>query len=143
MNVDIEVVFTPPDLIQRMHAYPSVLHREMEATMKKALYHTQGSVPPYPPARPESSYIRTGTLGRSIGLGGRADIYEVRRIGAGYEAVLGTRLGYAPYVIGENQAFMHKGRWWTIKTVAEKATPGIMRLFEEMAKRMAAYLEGR
>lgn len=141
MNIDVR--FNPPDLIQRFQRYPDKLREELETTMEKALYHTQGSVPPYPPARPESSYVRTGTLGRSIGLGGRADIYEVKRIGSGYEARLGTRLTYAPYVISsERQAWMHQGRWWTMKTVAEKAKPGIIRLFQAMTERLAAYLEG-
>ena len=140
----IEIRFNPPDLVQRMQQYPQKLNQEMERTMKQSLAHVQGSVPPYPPARPDSSYIRTGTLGRSIGLGGKAEIYEVNRIGAGYEARLGTNLSYAPYVIGPNdQATQHKGRWWTMKTVIEKARPGVERLFEGMAKRLASFLEGR
>jgi len=126
-----------------MRKYPSQLAREMERTMKQSLVHVQGSVLPYPPPPPSSSYIRTGTLGRSIGLGGRADIYEVKRIGGGYEARLGTRLEYAPYVIGEQQAGVHSGRWWTMKTVAGKARPGIERLFVAMSKRLARYLDGR
>lgn len=141
---EIEVRFTPPDLPQRMMRYPKELEREMEKTMKQSLAHVQGSVPPYPAASPDSSYVRTGTLGRSIGLGGRAEIYEVKKIGGGYEARLGTNLSYAPYVIGpEDQAAQHKGRWWTMKTVAEKARPGIERLFEAMSERLVAFLGGR
>lgn len=143
-QIDIEVTFDPPDLPQRMRNYPDKLEREMEQTMKQTLLRVQGSVPQYPSPPSGSSYVRTGTLGRSIGLGGQADIYETRRIGGGYEARLGTRLDYAPYVIGDNeQAWMHKGRWWTLKSVAEKAKPGIERLFEAMSKRLAAFLEGR
>ena len=143
MNVTIEVKFTPSNLAQRMQKYPKELEREMEKTMKQSLVHIQGSVPAYPPPPPGSSYIRTGTLGRSIGIGGRAEIYEVKRIGGGYEARLGTRLSYAPYVIGEDQASMHAGRWWTMKTVASKATPGIERLFRAMSERLVAYLGGK
>jgi len=144
MTTEIEVRITPPDLIQRMHRYPQQLNQEMERTIKQALAHTQGSVPPYPAPPPGSSYVRTGTLGRTIGLGGRADIYETRRVGAGYEARLGTRLDYAPYVIGpETQAAPHRGRWWTMRTVLEKAMPGIERLYEAAANRMVAFLEGR
>lgn len=142
-NITIEVKFTPPDLPQRMQKYPKQLEREMEKTMKQSLVHVQGSVPPYPPASADSSYIRTGTLGRSIGLGGRAEIYEVKRIGGGYEARLGTRLSYAPYVIGADQAAQHAGRWWTMKTVASKARPGIERLFKAMSERLAVYLGGK
>lgn len=140
---DITIKFTPPDLIQRMSRYPDRLKDEMEKTTRAALAHTQGSVPQYPPPPPGSSYVRTGTLGRSIGLGGRADVYEVRPIGRGYEATLGTRLSYAPQVIGDGtQERPHRGRWWTVKTIAEKARPGIERLYEAMARRMVAFLGG-
>ena len=49
---NIEVRFNPPDLPQRMKHYPQKLQQEMERTMKESLIHVQGSVPPYPPARP-------------------------------------------------------------------------------------------
>ena len=114
---NIEVRFNPPDLPQRMKHYPQKLQQEMERTMKESLIHVQGSVPPYPPARPTSRYIRTGTLGRSIGLGGRADIYEVRKIGGGYEARLGTNLSYAPAVIGTESPL----RW--IHDITEQIQP--------------------
>jgi len=139
---EINIKFTPPDLIPRMQRYPDRLKSEMEKTTTAALAHTQGSVPQYPAARPSSSYVRTGTLGRSIGLGGRADIYEVRAIGSGYEGKLGTNLEYAPPVIGDgSQTAFFKGRgWWTVATILEKAKPGIMRLYEAMAKRMVDFL---
>lgn len=142
---EIHVKFTPPDLIQRMHRYPDRLKVEMEKTTTQALAHTQGSVPSYPPARPSSSYVRTGTLGRTIGLGGRADIYEVRPLsGAGYEATLGTNVEYAPPVIGDGSqwAFFKARGWWTMMTVLERAKPGIERLYEAMARRMVEFLGG-
>lgn len=146
MTTEIEITFKPPDLVRRMHRYPDKLREEMERTMNQSLKHVQGSVPGYPPAVPTSSYVRTGTLGRTIGAGGgQADIYEVKGIGAGYEARLGTRLEYAPYVIGpDDQKPLFKARgWWTMRTVLEKAKPGVERLFEAMARRMANYLGGR
>lgn len=144
MADEIEIIFRPPDLIRRMERYPDKLREEMEKTTKAALIHLQGSVPGYPAADPASSYRRTGTLGRSIGLGGQAEIYEVRSIGAGYEAQLGTRLEYAPYVIGsQSQTAVHRARgWWTMRTVLEKAKPGITRLYRKMGKRMVSFLEG-
>ena len=66
------------------------------------------------------------------------------KIGGGYEARLGTNLSYAPAVIGtESQQPAFRGRWWTMKTVMEKAKPGIERLFEAMAGRLVGFLEGR
>lgn len=145
MTTEIEITFKPPDLVRRMQRYPDKLREEMEKTMNQSLKHVQGSVPPYPPAAPTSSYRRTGTLGRSIGLGGQAEIYEVKRLGAGYEARLGTRLHYATQVIGpDDQKPLFKARgWWTMRAVREKARPGVERLFEAMGRRLATYLGGR
>ena len=129
MTDSIELRITPPDLVPRMRRYPEKLQSEMERTMKQSLAHLQGSVPEYPAADPSSSYVRTGTLGRSIGLGGRAKF--------------GTRLSYAPYVIdADRQARMHSGRWWTLQSVLGRAQPGIMRLFEAMTRRMVEFLGG-
>lgn len=143
----IEIKFTPPDLPQRLSGYSRQLDKEAAHTMKQALYHAQGSVPAYPPAVPESRYVRTYTLGRSVGLGGsgQAQIFEVKKLGsASYEGRLGTRVIYAQYVIGENQRPLFKGRgWWTMKTVAERASKGITRLYEQMLDRLAKWIEGR
>ena len=141
----ITITINPPDLIQRMRRYPDELRDEMEKSTRAALAHVQGSVPSYPPARPESRYRRTGTLGRSIGSGGgRAAIYTVEAIGGGYEGTLGTRLEYAPQVIGpDDQTPFFAGRgWWTLDAALERAEPGIERIYEHMCKRMAARLDG-
>ena len=68
----------------------------------------------YPPPPPNSSYRRTGTLGKSwtqkVMRGGRE---------GGWLAQVGTRLNYAPYVQDEvRQAEVHQGRWQTIQSVA-------------------------
>ena len=145
MSDDVIVEITPPDLLRRMEKYPDKLREELESTTLKALYHVQGSVPEYPPADPDSSYIRTGTLGRTIGLGARPDIFEVKTMGArGFQGMFGTRLEYARYVIGtREQARIHKGRWWTMKTVRDKAEPGVKRLYSQMCARLADWLTKR
>lgn len=144
-NDAIEVRFNPPDLPRRMQRYPEKMREEMERTANQALAHVQSSVPGYPPARPDSSYVRTGTLGRTLGLGGRAEIYEVQQIGAGFEARLGTRLNYAPPVIGsESQTSFFRARgWWNMRTVVEKARPGVGRLYDALSRRLASWLGGR
>jgi len=145
MANELVITFTPPDLIQRMRRYPDELRDEMEKATRQALAHVQGSVPSYPPARLESRYRRTGTLGRSIGSGGgRADIYTVEPNGGGYVATLGTRLEYAPQVIGpDDQTPFFAGRgWWTLATALERAEPGIERIYEHMCKRLATRLDG-
>ena len=147
MTTTIEVTYDPPDLLERMARYPQELDEEMRTTAKKALFHLQGSVPEYPPPPAGSRYQRTGTLGRSIGLGGPADVMMVKKVGGGYESTLGTRLEYAPYVIGSSEdqpsQARHMSHWWTTQTIAEKAEPGIERLYNNSAERMVAFLEGQ
>ena len=147
----IEIQVNPPDLFQRMERYPKELDREMGTTMSAALLHVQGSVPPYPPQRTGSSYKRTGTLGRTLGASmdggavGSPDINTIKRLGSGkYEARFGTRLHYAPKVIGaETQEPLFKTLgWWTMRDVKNKAEPGIVKLFNAMADRLVKFLGG-
>lgn len=144
-NTTVTVTTTPPDLFNRLDRYPAEIHREIADTMEAALQHVAYSVPPYPPPPEGSTYRRTGTLGRSIGTGGgRPDIYNVRRLGDGYVGEFGTNLGYAPRVIGDGtQQQPWAGYWWNIGDVAEKAQPGIIRLFERLAQKMADFIAGR
>jgi hypothetical protein len=135
--------------IQRdMQQYPKEMEAAMRATTEAALLVIWGNVPPYPPAPEGSTYRRTGTLGRSLGggvdggKGGQPDILEVKKLGAGLEGRFGTRLGYAPVVIGEEQqAEMHQGRWWTLAKVAESSVEKINLLYQKMADKLVAFLE--
>lgn len=145
MTDEIIITTTPADLFQRLNGYPDKLAKEMEYTLNQSLHHVVGSVPEYPVQLP-TSYRRTGTLGRSVGIGSpRPDIFEVKRIGQGYEGVMGSNLSYAPYVIGSRtqSGVMRSKNWWTMRTVAEKAKPGVERLFQKMTERLAAWIAGR
>ena len=143
-------------LIARMSQYPQKLSAAVRTTVKASLYALWENVPPYPPPPEDSSYRRTGTLGRTLGsgmAGGRGsekpEVFELREVGSSAEGALieghfGTRLEYAPYVIGDNeQAWMHAGRWWTISKVGERAKGKIIRLFQQLANKMAAFLDGK
>ena len=67
----------------------------------------------YPPPPPNSTYRRTGTLGKSWAK-------NVHRSSDGWLSIIGTRLKYAPYVQDETrQAEIHQGRWQTIQSVAK------------------------
>lgn len=147
----VEVRLNPPDLIQRMSRYPKELDKEMDKATEQAMLYVWGNVPPYPAKRP-GGYQRTGTLGRSLGssmsggtTGGTPDIYTVKRIGQGkYEGRFGTRLHYAPDVIGsqtQKQLFKKIG-WWTMKTIKEKSEKGIQKIFDSMAKRLVKLIGG-
>ena len=150
MSDPIEVITTPPDLIQRMQRYPQQLDATMNKTAAAAIVTVLENVPSYP-RRPNSSYRRTGTLGRSLGVGqggapiGSPDIMQVKRLGTGqYEGTFGSRLSYAPDVIGDpGQKPIHKGIWWTIADVAKRATPKVIKLYEQVSEQMVKFLEGR
>lgn len=138
------------EIQERMQEYPQKLNAAIRKTMQAAILALWETVPPYPEPPEGSTYRRTGTLGRTLGSGesgGKAsstpDIYEVKKMGSAYEGRFGSSLEYAPYVIGDDtQAEVHRGRWWTMKVIAERATAKIDRLFEMLAEKLTAWLDG-
>lgn len=99
--------------------------------MNKAVLYVHGQVPPYPSPPPTSTYRRTGTLGRSIST--RVASLSGNEV-AGY---IGTATVYAPYVIDEDrQAWMHRGRWWTLQQVVLNAADGVRRIFETEVRKL-------
>lgn len=147
MPVRLEIDGIEP-LRERMKAFPRKFNALIIETLKTALIDLQGSVPPYPAQKEDSAYRRTGTLGRTLGASqygkpeGKPDIFEIRQEGdKKFTGYFGTRLGYAPHVIGfKTQSGVHKGRWWTIMTVAKRAAPKIQKRFQAMAERLAKWL---
>lgn len=140
--------------IQKMSAFPRELEASTRITMNASLTVIHENVPPYP-TRP-SDYVRTGTLGRSLGSsmtggkGGYPDIYETKIMGSESTGRFGTRLEYAGYVIGpdngaigERQAWMHKGIWWQMKTIKEASQTKIVGLWKIMSDKLAVFLKGK
>ena len=113
------------------------LTRELEKTTRKAVHYVHGKVPPYPAAPAGSTYKRTGTLGRSINT-------KVKTMGSNVIGTIGSSTPYAPWVIssekvpgkGGPQARVHKGRWYTLQGVVEKAQKAVNKFFEDMVKRL-------
>ena len=144
-NNTIEIKLTPPDLLERLNGYTPKLEKEIQDTMTAAMLHIQDSVPSYPAY--SSSYERTGTLGRTLTIVGDPEhVREVNVIGHGVvEGQFGTRLEYAPYVIGDGPGpaqAKHMRHWWTMKDVKAAAEDGIKRLFEKMSDTIAGWVEG-
>lgn len=137
------------ELIARMNAFPNELIKVNAVAMSASLNTFWEKVPPYPQQSPGSTYVRTGTLGKSLGSsmsggasGGKPNIYTIRSLGAGnVEGKFGSRLSYAPAVIGESQAPAFDGRWWNIKTIAERATSKIDSIWKAVADKLAAFLD--
>ena len=146
MPNEVTIEFDPPDLIQRMQQYPTALDYEMRDMMNKSMLHIQGSVPSYPQGPPGvDTSQRTGTLGRSLTIQGQGNIRRVRKQGRGaYVGEFGTRVFYAPDVIGDGTQGVPWSRyWWTMRTVLRRAIPGMQRLANVTAEKMARYLDGR
>jgi hypothetical protein len=126
--------------------FPKQLGAAMRETLIASLYELQGSVPPYPAQHEDSTYRRTGILGKSLGVNmqgkkeGTPDIFEVRNRQNRWTGHFGSRVEYAPPVIGEKQAPVHEGRWWTISTIAKRARQKIEKRFNQMAERLAHWL---
>jgi hypothetical protein len=139
------------ELIGKMTAYPQELVKTMAVGMSASLNIFWENVPPYPAARPESTYDRTGTLGKSLGSDqsggatGNPSIYSIKQLGGGnFEGTFGTNLEYAPYVIGDTtQAEVHKGRWWQMQTIAAKSTDKITQLWNSIGEKLAKFLDSK
>jgi hypothetical protein len=138
------------ELMQRMRQFPQKLNASIKTTMQAALLTLWENVPPYPPPPDDSTYVRTGTLGRTLGSAegggkgsGQPDVYEVRELGAAWEGRFGTNLEYAPYVIGDDTQAKHMGHWWKISVIKERAEEKINRLFEILGEKLAEFLEGK
>lgn len=113
---------------------------ELAPEMRKAVLYVHGQVPGYPGPPAGSSYARTGTLGRSVTAmqgQGPAALSRVEPFGKGVTGYVGTGLSYAPYVIDRRrQAWMHRGRFWTLQDVVEKAQSGITKILESGVQRI-------
>ena len=137
------------ELRRRMRAYPRQFDLAANRTMEAALYALQENVLPYPPKPTKTKYRRTGMLGRTLGVDmsggriGRSEIFQVRKVGQGFEGRFGTALNYATWVIGRMQSGFMSQYWWTLDTVPGKAFNKIKALFEGMANALARFLDGK
>lgn len=141
------------ELLDRLRNMPSVVNQVMRTTIDAALLVIWENVPSYPPQPATTDYRRTGTLGRSLGTGegggrgGTPDIYEVKELGGGLiVGEFGTRLGYAPYVIGDraSEQARHMKHWWTLPNdVVEKAHAKIIEVYGIAMEKLAEYIAGK
>jgi len=141
------------ELRARFAQFPNKFNAELKDTLWDSLNIVWEKVLPYPPKSESSTYIRTGTLGRSLGSsesGGRASgspsIYQVKSQGPKVMfGEFGTNVEYAPYVIGDKEQIrIHKRNgWWTLVQIGERAKPKIQQAFESMARGLATWLDGK
>ncbi len=146
MTTEIEIKGLK-ELQARMNAFPKQMDAAERATMEASLLTLWENVPPYPKISFDSSYTRTGTLGRTLGSsmgGGKAgqpSIYEVKKLGAGVEGRFGSDLEYTQYVIGDNDQAAHMGYWWQMKDIAAKSQAKINKLWVTLADKLTKFLD--
>ena len=113
------------------------LTMELEKTTRKAVNYVHGKVPAYPSPPPESTYGRSGELGREINT-------EVKSMGSNIVGLIGSPTPYAPWVISDKevrgigpQTRTHTATgWYTLQAVVRKAQDAVNRIFEDMVRRL-------
>ena len=137
-------------LINNMRQFPVRFKKLQKLGMHASLLVFWENVPPYPAQPAESTYRRTGTLGRTLGSsqtggksGGEPDIFKTVGLGSTKaEGRFGTRLGYAPYVIGDEQA-KQNAHWWKLADVVGLSEEKIVKVWEGIMNKMTAFLNRR
>lgn len=112
-----------------------------QKAMLDSLLYLQSHTPGYPPAPPNSSYRRTGTLGRSVTSLSGSNPDSLSRVepihGSEIQGIWGTRVQYAPEVIDkEQQTPAFAGRWWTLQDVMENSQRGIATIWVNMIRKL-------
>lgn len=85
----------------------------------------------YPPPPPGSRYQRTYALQR----GWERAVPVLTNDGKAMQLI--NAITYVPYVQGDNQAWMHQGRWTKASEIVDEEQDAIVQLFEEAAERTA------
>lgn len=107
---------------------PERISLAMRGSMEDATTFVLARVRRYPPQRPGSGYIRTGTLNRSWSK-------RVEGSGLNIRGTVGSNGAMAPYnrlvQSRRDQAIIHQGRWQTIEDVAEQEQNTVVRMFQD------------
>jgi len=119
------IVLNLDRVIQRLRDYPDIAGPAYTRATQKSLLLLAGELATYPPAPADSSYDRTGLLGREWTIA----TPEVQSLGAEFVGAIGTGVIYAEYVQGEEQAWMHVGVWQTAQEIADDRRRRIMAIY--------------
>ena len=123
-NIDIEGIDKLFSKLDRVQAIST-----LRPPMQRSVYRLQRDMAQYPPARPGSSYIRTGTLGRRWTT-------QVTETADGLTGKTGNNTSYGPFVQSQMfQAAVHQGRWQSDQQVMDRNRESIQADFERTIQR--------
>jgi hypothetical protein len=125
-------------LLKALDSYPDIAGPILQDAAEAGLLSTIPDLATYPPARANSTYRRTGTLGR-LWTAARP---EWQAMTSGFEASIGNATPYGVWVQDSDmQAGMHQNRWTTDQDAVEKRTVEIDRYFERALQDIADAIE--
>lgn len=126
------VVLNVPNVAGALDAYPHIAAPLYERAAEAALLDVVGVVAEYPPKPPQSEYRRTGTLGRQWHVARP----EFRSSATEFTASLGNMTSYGEFVQGDDQAWMHRGRWWPVSQMVKARADRLESFFEAAARQI-------
>jgi len=113
-------------LIQKLGKVEGTKH--LRQPMQRAVYRLQGRMAQYPAQRTNSSYRRTGTLGRKW-------TSKIEQGNGIIRGKVGNNTEYAPLVQSyQFQARIHRGLWQTDRYIVDTEYRTIVRDFEDTIK---------
>ena len=137
MPFDVEIPQLPA-LLAALDAYPDIARPILEETSSAALLSLIPGLADYPPAPANSSYRRTGTLGR---LWASAQP-EFAPMESGFEASIGNATPYAVYAQGEYQP-KWMGHWETAEQVVASRQADIEGYFDAALQQIAEAVDAK
>jgi hypothetical protein len=101
------------EVVRGLRILPEKVLEEVRDALAPVLDALQGRLATYPPQRPAQRYVRSGVLGNNWTDARPQYTFK----GTGLDARIVNVTSYASFVQGDDQAWMHAGRWSTAQRV--------------------------
>lgn len=123
------ITITGIDQLMRKLNNMQDVNEVLRPPMQRAVFRLQRDMANYPPARPSSSYVRTGTYGRRWTT-------AINESNQGLTGKVGNNTVYGPFVGSQQfQAAVHRNRWLTDAQAVERNRARIVADFEQAIQR--------
>ncbi len=121
VDVGVENVKEVSTALALLEDLPKYLHPQVRDWAAQTTNTFLWGMKNYAPAPAGSTYQRTGELGNSWGI---------REAGPG-QVSFENAAGYAQLVVGDDQAWMHRGRWWMARERIEENLLQLVQILSE------------